>query len=122
MFETDLSDQERLEQVIQFYRNRLEDYPKAQEYLLDRCLNDPDLMKTFEIGYADRRYRIRGLEKNLSFDRLKVNLLVARDDLTHINTFDLYNARMRKSFIKESASTRQRVGAVFITTQANADG
>ena len=45
------------------------------------------------IVFGDRRYRIRGLDKNLSYDLLKINLLVSSDDQIHVDTFDLYSAR-----------------------------
>jgi hypothetical protein len=51
-----------------------------------------------------RRYRIRGLEKNLSPHQLRVNILVTRDDLVHMDTFDLCKAKSRTSFIKATAS------------------
>lgn len=61
---------------------------------------------------GDRRYRIRGLEKNLSFNQLKLNVLVSKKieaektdaaPLYHVDTLDLYSARQRASFIKQSA-------------------
>jgi len=48
------------------------------------------------IALGDRRYRIRGLAKNPSFDALKVNLLVSRPafdgpgESIHVDSFDLY--------------------------------
>jgi hypothetical protein len=51
-----------------------------------------------------RRYRIRGLEKNLSPHQLRVNVLAMRDDLVHMDTFDLCKAKSRTSFIKATAS------------------
>jgi hypothetical protein len=51
-----------------------------------------------------RKYRIRGLEKNHSSQQLKVNILATRDELVHLDTFDLYKARSRSSFIKATAS------------------
>ncbi len=51
----------------------------------------------------DRRYRIRGLERNTSACTLKVNLMVSRDDLVHLDTLDLVKARSRASFIKAAA-------------------
>ena len=54
------------------------------------------------IPLGDRRYRIRGLDKNLSLNQLKVNLLVSRDDAIHIDTLDLYAAKARHSFIKQA--------------------
>jgi DNA primase len=55
------------------------------------------------ITLGDRRYRIRGLEKNLGFDAMKVNVLASRGDAFHVDTLDLYAARNRKLFISEVA-------------------
>ena len=61
-----------------------------------------------EIEQGNRRYRIRGLERNLSLDQLKVNLLVSKGDLLHVDTFDLYAARPRAAFAR-AASTELSV-------------
>lgn len=55
---------------------------------------------------GDRRYRIRGLEKNLSLQVLKTNLLVMHvaSGLVHVDTFDLYSARQRGSFANQAAT------------------
>lgn len=50
-----------------------------------------------------RRYRVRGLEKNLSYGALKVNLMVRSDDLFHIDSLDLYQARQRSAFIHQAS-------------------
>ena len=55
------------------------------------------------VTLGDRRYRVRGLERNLSYDVLKVNLLAARGDAFHVDTFDLYAARARASFVQQAA-------------------
>jgi hypothetical protein len=55
------------------------------------------------IVLGDRRYRIRGLAKNLSFDAMKVNLLCARGEGFYVDTFDLYAARPRSIFTKAAA-------------------
>jgi hypothetical protein len=56
------------------------------------------------ILYLDeRRYRIRGLEKNLCYDQLKVNILVNKHDAIHVDVFDLYASRARNNFIKQTA-------------------
>lgn len=52
---------------------------------------------------SDRRWRVRGLDKNTSYEQLKVNLLVSRNELFHVDTFDLYSARARQVFIKQAA-------------------
>jgi DNA primase len=62
------------------------------------------------IVLGDRRYRIRGLAKNPSFDALKVNLLVSRPafdgpgEAIHVDTLDLYPQRPRGAFAKQAAS------------------
>jgi DNA primase len=53
---------------------------------------------------GDRRFRVRGLQKNLSFEQLKVNVLVSRGDRFHVDTFDIYSARHRHSFVKLAAA------------------
>jgi DNA primase len=52
---------------------------------------------------GDRRYRVRGLARNLSPDILKINLLVARDESFYVDTLDLYAARARTSYATQAA-------------------
>lgn len=52
----------------------------------------------------DRRYRIRGLEKNKSTCTLKVSMMVSRESLVHLDSLDLVKARSRASFIKATAT------------------
>ena len=56
---------------------------------------------TFTIG--TRRYRVRGLAKNLSVDQMKVNLLANNDHGLFVDTLDLYSAKHRRSFIQQTA-------------------
>ena len=66
----------------------------------------------YTVTYADRRYRVRGLEKNTSLECLKVNLLVARavrethadGEAVHVDTLDLYQARQRATFVTAGAA------------------
>ena len=54
---------------------------------------------------GDRRWRIRGLAKNTSYDALRVNVLVDRQGQGfHVDTLDLYSARHRKAYLAEAAS------------------
>ena len=55
------------------------------------------------IRFGDRRYRVRGLGKNMSFDQLKINILCARGEGFHVDTLDLYSARQRSVFIKQAS-------------------
>ena len=67
------------------------------------------------ITFADRRWRVRGLARNLAFDVLKVNLLAACGEAFHVDTLDLYNARARASFITQAAIELQ-VGEAVLKT------
>ncbi len=55
------------------------------------------------IPIGDRRWRIRGLEKNMAFDVMKVNVLVGKGDGFYVDTFDLYAARHRQAFLKQAS-------------------
>ena len=56
------------------------------------------------LDYGDRHYRVRGLQKNSSYDVLKINLMVEIDGLVTVDTFDLYSAKHRQQFIRLVAS------------------
>lgn len=49
---------------------------------------------------AERRYRVRGLSKNRSFDVLRVNLLVTFGRGCFVDSLDLYRAKDRQGFIR----------------------
>lgn len=55
------------------------------------------------INVDSRRYRVRGLNKNLSYEQLKINLLIQKDEQFYVDTLDIYSARLRASFIKQAA-------------------
>ena len=61
------------------------------------------------LALGDRRWRIRGLSKNLSLEQLRVNVLVSRAEAGsqaaafHVDTLDLYSARHRTAYIKQAA-------------------
>ncbi len=61
--------------------------------------NDNEIIITL----ADRRYRIRGINKNLGYDSLKVNVMVSSKQGMHIDTIDLYQSRPRSTFIKQAS-------------------
>jgi len=67
--------------------------------IIDAAVTDNEITLVF----ADRRYRVRGLSRNLAVDVLKINLLSARGELFHVDTFDLYNARARHSYTVQAA-------------------
>jgi DNA primase catalytic core len=54
--------------------------------------------------FGDRRWRVRGLEKNTGPESLRVNMLCARDSgAFHVDTLELYSARQRAIFTKQGA-------------------
>jgi DNA primase len=58
----------------------------------------------FGEGAKARRWRVRGLAKNLAYEVLKVNVLVAQADNFHVDTFDLYAARARSAYLSQAAA------------------
>ena len=64
-------------------------------------------------GQAARRYRVRGLAKNLAVDVLKVNLMVAAGDAFHVDTLDLYSAKARAHYVAQAAQEAGIADAVL---------
>ncbi|MFZ1903913.1 MAG: toprim domain-containing protein [Steroidobacteraceae bacterium] len=64
--------------------------------------------REYSLTFGERCYRVRGLEKNGSYETLKVNLLASRTRLdgaseaVYVDTLDLYQARSRASFIHQA--------------------
>jgi hypothetical protein len=54
--------------------------------------------------FGDRRYRVRGWQKNLSFDQLRVNVMASNERGMFVDTFDIYAAKYRKTFIAQAAA------------------
>lgn len=54
--------------------------------------------------FADRHWRVRGLAKNMSYETLRVNVLVRRGDAFHVDGFDLYNAKHRAGYVAQAAA------------------
>ena len=74
--------------------------PDAPAPELDAQVTAHDVTFTLD----SRRYRVRGLAKNLAFEVLKVNLLVADAQAFHVDSLDLYSARQRASYITQAAT------------------
>ena len=74
------------------------------------------------LWHSDRRYRVRGLGKNLSHELMKVTLLVSQQEEFHVDTLDLNQDRQRGAFIKRAAEElhvkedviRKDVGRVYL--------
>ncbi len=86
------------------------------------------------IHQGDRRYRVRGLGKNMSYELLRINLLVSGknsrgESAFHVDTFDLYSARQRTVFLKQASEElgvkedviRRDLGHVLLQLEAMQD-
>lgn len=75
---------------------------------------------------GDRRWRVRGMSPEPIPGQLKINLLVSRADAFHVDTLDLYQARLRGSFLKQAAAElaypeetlKRDLGAVLLKLEA----
>ena len=84
--------------------------PPAPEMDIDAEVHDGEIHDgEIIMVLGDRRYRLRGLEKNGTLDVLKINVLVSSAALVgdgtavHVDSFDLYQHRPRGLFIKQAA-------------------
>ena len=70
--------------------------------------------REYAVTFGLRRYRVRGLERNLSYEVMKVNVLASapaieggddeRPQAVYIDTLDLYQARARAAFVTSAAA------------------
>ena len=68
-------------------------------------VSEREAVIVFGEGKDARRWRVRGLPKNLAVGVLKVNVMVSADDgRFHVDTLDLYAARARAVFVQQAAS------------------
>ena len=73
--------------------------PPAPQLALDAAVTDTEIVLAFNL----RRWRVRGLPKNLAVGVLKVNVMVSAENAFHVDTLDLYNARARALFTQAAA-------------------
>jgi DNA primase len=81
------------------------------------------------ITQGDRRYRVRGLAKNLSSDILRVNLLAMRGEALHVDTLDMNVDRQKVLFSKRAAEElevkeeviKKDLGRVFLQLETIRD-
>lgn len=59
--------------------------------------------KELRLTLGDRAYSVRGIEKNLSYEQLKVWLRVSRGEHVHVDTVELYAAKQRAAWLKQAA-------------------
>ena len=68
--------------------------------VIEAEVNDDEVVMSF----GDRRYRVRGWQKNLSFDQFRVNVMASNERGMFVDTFDIYAAKYRKTFITQTAA------------------
>jgi DNA primase len=86
------------------------------------------------LGFGERRWRVRGLDKASSFDVLRVNVMASAPGNDggvrfHVDTFDLYSARARSVFIAAAAGelgvdadvVKRDLGRVLLACERLAD-
>jgi DNA primase catalytic core len=87
------------------------------------------------VAFGPRRYRVRGLEKNLSYELMKVNVLTSApaidgvSEAVYIDTLDLYQARQRAAFVTQAAAelgvsedtVKGDVGKLLLALEAQQD-
>ena len=56
------------------------------------------------LSLGDRVYRVRGWQKPLNPETLKVNLMVSKGERFHVDTLDLYQAKARAAFVKQAGT------------------
>jgi DNA primase len=105
--------------------------PAAEPATLPNVIEAPIEIKGDEITITqgDRRYRVRGLAKNMSSDILRVNLLAMRGDSIHVDTLDMNVDRQRVLFIKRASEElevkedviRKDLGRVFLQLETIRD-
>lgn len=66
-------------------------------------VKDNEITLSFGEANNTRRWRVRGLAKNLAYEVMKVNVLVAACEAFHVDTIDLYAARARAAFVTQAA-------------------
>lgn len=54
------------------------------------------------LSFGERAYRVRGWQKALNPETLKVNLLVSKGQHFHVDTLDLYQAKARAAFTRQA--------------------
>jgi len=62
-------------------------------------VNDDEVL----FHFGNRRYRLRGLIKNLSRETMKLNALVSCEGAYYVDSFDLYAARQRHQYVQQTA-------------------
>jgi DNA primase catalytic core len=66
-------------------------------------VREAEIVFTFGANADARRYRVRGLAKNLAYEVLKVNVLVEKGDAVHVDTLDLRASKPKAAYVTQAA-------------------
>ncbi|WP_153100223.1 CHC2 zinc finger domain-containing protein [Paraburkholderia hayleyella] len=79
----------------------------AKEEVQPAPVGDPDVKQTeggeLLFTFVERVWRIRGWQKNLGPEQMRVNAQVRRGDAYHVDTLDVYSAKARGLYLKSAA-------------------
>ena len=89
--------------------------PPAPQLDLAADVSEQEVVMCFGQGDDARRWRVRGLPKNLAVGVLKVNLMVSHAQSFHVDSLDLYGARARAVFVQQAAGELRVPEAVLKT-------
>ncbi|CAM2198078.1 DNA primase [Paraburkholderia kururiensis] len=81
------------------------------------------------LSFGERHWRVRGWQKNLGPDQMRVNAQVRNDAGYHVDTLDVYSAKQRAAFIKVAAielgvqddTVKRDLGRVLLKLEALQD-
>ena len=68
---------------------------------VDIPMQETDNEIVFTLG--DRHYRVKGFDKTLVSDALKVNLMASKNDEYHMDKLDLYASKQRQVFVNQAS-------------------
>ena len=73
--------------------------PPAPAHDTPAEVRENEIVITFGQDTQTRRWRVRGLARNVSYDVLKVNLMVSAGERFHVDSLDLCSAKQRSSYL-----------------------
>ncbi|WP_345817678.1 toprim domain-containing protein (plasmid) [Paraburkholderia sp. PREW-6R] len=82
------------------------------------------------LAFGERHWRIRGWQKNLGPDQMRVNVQVRNENGYHVDTLDVYSAKQRAAFIRQAAAelgsqddtVKRDLGRVLLKLETLQDG
>jgi DNA primase catalytic core len=81
----------------------LEPAPSLAAVAGEPAVAPPAAGEPIDITLGDRFYRVRGLEKNLTYEQMRIVLRVEREGADFIDSVDLVSARQRLAYVKQAS-------------------